>query len=182
MPKMFLKHTFRQRSLSGMESQATNTTAWMDRNLETQGYRLGELEGGHLWFGLRFSTAVCLALVTTALVLQSAPMLFVMCGIGAVAGFTSRHPFDYLWNHGVRHLMGGAAIPPNPARRRHSFKIATVWLFAVAMLFVAGQNTIALVLGATLVAVCSVVTATNLCMVSLLFAWWDRLRGVEATA
>jgi hypothetical protein len=154
----------------------------MDRNLETQGYDLERLRGSKRALGLRFSTGLCLALVVTALVLQSAPMLFVMCGVGAFAGFTSRHPFDYVWNHGVRHLIGGAAIPPNPTRRRHVFKIATFWLLGVATLFATGQNTLALVLGGTLVGVCGIVTVTNLCLVSLMFASWERLRTRGATA
>ena len=56
-----------------------------------------------------------------------------------VAGFTPRHPFDLLWNYGVRHVVGGPALPPNPTRRRHAFKIGTVWLLAVGGLLSPGR-------------------------------------------
>ena len=44
-----------------------NTGAWMRANLTTQGYRLSDGERRGLWLGLRFPTAVCLALVVTGL-------------------------------------------------------------------------------------------------------------------
>jgi hypothetical protein len=66
------------------------------------GYCLSEGERRELWLGLRFSTALCLALVVTGLALGSPALVFLLSGVGAIAGFTSRHPFDHLWNHGVR--------------------------------------------------------------------------------
>ena len=103
-------------------------------------------------------------------------MLFVLVGIGAVAGFTSRHPFDYVWNHSVRQLLRAPALPPNPPRRRHAFKIATVWLATVATLFAVGLTVPALVLGVLLVGACTAITVANLCIPSEMFAWWDRRR------
>ena len=65
-------------------------------------------------------------------------------------------------------------LPPNPPRRRHAFKIATVWLLVVGGLFSAGAITAALVLGGLLVAACARVTATNLCLPSEALAQWER--------
>jgi hypothetical protein len=156
---------------------------WMRENLSTQGYRLSDAESRELWLGLRFPTGLCLGFVITALALQSAVMLVVLSGIGLLAGFTSRHPFDLLWNHGLRQLFHAPALPPNPPRRRHAFKLATVWLLAVAVLFAAGQELAALSLGAVLVGVCGLVTATNFCVPSTLLAWWERRhqRGALST-
>ena len=159
-----------------------NTGAWMRANLTTQGYRLSDGERRGLWLGLRFPTALCLALVVTGLALESTLMIALMVPIGAVAGWSARHPFDHLWNHGVRHLVGGAELPPNPTRRRHAFKLATLWLAAVAALFAAGASTAALVLGGMLVAVCGLVTATNFCVPSRILAWLDGRRRKEAVA
>jgi hypothetical protein len=147
---------------------------WARANLSTQGYCLTEGERRDLATGLRFSTGLCLSLVVVALALESAAMAFALFGVGLVAGFTARHPFDYLWNHGARHLFGRPALPPNPARRRHAFKIATVWLLAVGTLFAVGATTAALVLGGLLVAACATVTTTNLCIPSEAMAWWER--------
>ena len=151
-----------------------NIGAWMRSNLTTQGYCLSDAQRRKLAVALRFSTGLCLSLVIAALALQSAAMIFVLCGIGAVASFAARHPFDHLWNHGVRHLIGGAVLPPNPPRRRDAFKVATAWLAIVAALFAAGAASAALALGGLLVAACATVTATNLCLPSEAFAWLER--------
>lgn len=151
-----------------------NAGGWMRSNLSTQGYCLSDAERRELAVGLRFSIGLCLSLVIVALALQSAAMVFALCGIGAVASFAARHPFDHLWNRGVRHLVGGPPLPPNPPRRRDAFKVATVWLAIVGALFAAGAMTVALVLGGLLVAACATVTATNLCLPSEAFAWLER--------
>jgi len=151
-----------------------NAGAWMRANLSTQGYCLSDSERRELWLGLRFSTGLCLALVVMALALQSAALVFALSGVGVMAGFTARHPFDHVWNHAVRHAIGGPVLPPNPARRRHAFKLATAWLLAVGALLAAGATTVALVVGGLLVAACATVTATNLCLPSEMLAWWER--------
>jgi hypothetical protein len=148
--------------------------AWMRANLTTQGYCLTDDERRELAVGLRFSTALCLSLVLVALVLESAATVFALSGVGLIAGFSARHPFDHLWNRGVRHAFGAPELPRNPMRRRHAFKLATVWLLAVGTLFAAGATNAGLVLGGLLVAACGVVTAMNLCLPSEALAWWER--------
>jgi hypothetical protein len=147
---------------------------WMRSNLTTQGYCLSDAERRELAVGLRFSTGVCLSLVVVALVIQSAAMIFALSGIGLIASFGARHPFDHVWNHGVRRVVGGPPLPPNPARRRHAFKVATAWLALVGALFSAGATTIALVLGGLLVGACAAVTTMNLCLPSEALSWWER--------
>jgi len=117
----------------------------------------------------------------TGLVLQSAVLILALVPIGAVAGWTSRHPFDLLWNYGLRHLTGAPPLPPNPTPRRHAFKLATTWLLAVGLLFALGLGTAGLVLGFVLVAVCGLVTTANFCVPStLLGVWWRRHDGAKA--
>lgn len=151
--------------------------SWMDANLGVQGYRLTAEQSRDLRWGLRFPTALCLAFVVTGLLLESGVVVLALVPIGAVAGWTSRHPFDLIWNHGLRHLTGTPPLPPNPAPRRHAFKLATAWLLTVGILFAAGQTTAALVLGGILIAVCGLVTTTNFCIPSTLLGAWHHRRG-----
>lgn len=146
----------------------------MRSNLTTQGYCLSEGQCRELAFGLRFSTGLCLSLVVVALVLESPAMVFALSIVGLVASFGAHHPFDHLYNRAVRRVVGGPPIPPSPARRRHAFKVATVWLVVVGALLSASAITVALVLGGLLVAACATVTATNLCLPSEALAWWER--------
>src|SRR3954452_7139427 len=152
---------------------------WMRGNLTTQGYCLSDSERRALWLGVRFSTGACLALIVTGLALQSTVLFVALVGMGAIASFASRHPFDYIWNHAVRHVARAPALPPNPRRRRDAFKVATAWLAGVAVLFAAGASTAALVMGGLLVAACTTVTLTNLCLPSEVFSTWERLRHRE---
>jgi Domain of unknown function (DUF4395) len=152
---------------------------WMGRNLTTQGYRLSAGERRGLWLGLRFPTGACLALVIAGVALESVPILLVASGIGLIAGFTRRHPFDLVWNHAVRHALRMPALPPNPPRRRHGFKLAAGWLLTVAGLFAAGLTTAGVVLGLAMVAACSAVTLFNLCLPSVALSLWERFRRRE---
>jgi hypothetical protein len=150
--------------------------SWMGGNLAVQGYCLSPQESRTLRWGLRFPTALCLSLVITGLALQSAVVILALVPVGAVAGWTHRHPFDLIWNHGLRHLTGAPELPPNPTPRRHAFKLATVWLLAVGSLIALGQPIAGLILGAVLVAVCGLVTTTNFCVPSTLLGIWGRRR------
>ncbi len=154
----------------------------MHKNLETQGYCLTPGEAHRLRMGLSFPTALCVALVTTALVLQSALMVALLVPVGLVAGWTARNPFDHIWNRGLRHLLGAPELPTNPSRRRHAFKLATAWLTAVAILFAAGADTVALALGGVLVVVCGLVTVTHFCIPSTMLAWLEARRVEEVLA
>jgi hypothetical protein len=164
--------------------RARPVTSWTRRNLATQGYALSAQQQRELRLGVRFPTAVCLALVTTGLVLQSPLILVLVAVIAAVAGFAPRHPFDLVWNRGVRHLVGAPPLPCNPMRRRHGFKVGAVWLLAVAGLFWAQLPVAALVLGGLMLFLCALVTVANFCVVSELLAWWERRTGhaVEGAA
>jgi hypothetical protein len=152
----------------------------MDANLEVQGYCLTADESRPLRWGLRFPTALCFVLVVIGLALQSAVLILALVPIGVVAGWTKRHPFDLIWNAGVRHLGDAPELPPNPTPRRHAFKVGAVWLLAVGVLFAVGQPTAALVLGGVLLAICGLVTVTNFCIPSTLLGLWWRLRGTPA--
>jgi len=162
--------------MAGMATDrvTVDARAWMRANLTTQGFCLSDEERRKLALGLRFSTGLCLALVVVALAIESAAMLFALSVVGVVAGFSSRHPFDHLWNHAMRRPFGAPPLPPNPPRRRHAFKLATVWLIATATLLAAGATTAGLALGALLGVACATVTATNFCLPSEAMALWER--------
>lgn len=156
--------------------------SWTDRNLAVQGYCMSAEESHALRWGLRFPTALYLGLVVIGLVLQSTVLILALVPVGAVAGWTSRHPFDLLWNYGLRHLSGAPELPANPTPRRHSFKLATIWLLAIGLFFAFGQATAALILGGILLSVCGVLTLTNFCVPSTLLHIGWRRRGTTPPA
>ena len=148
--------------------------AWMRANLAKQGYCLSDQDSRRLWLGLRFSGALCMTLVTTGLVLASPALIFALSGLGLVASFGPYHPFDYVWNHGVRRLVGGPPVPRTARGRRFGFRVATAWLFAVGVLLAAGATTAGIVAGVLLLAACTPFTLLNLCIPSAALSWWER--------
>jgi hypothetical protein len=147
---------------------------WMRANLATQGYCLNDPESRAQWLGLRFAGAGCMSLVTVGLVLESPTLIFALSGLGLVASVGPRHPFDYVWNHGVRRFTGGPPVPPTARGRRFGFRVATVWLLAVGALLAAGVTTVGLAAGALLLAACAPFTLLNLCIPSVALTWWER--------
>jgi hypothetical protein len=77
---------------------------------------------------------------------------------------------------------GAPELPPNTTPRRHAFKLATIWLLAIGLLFAFGQPTAALILGGILLAVCGVLTVTNFCLPSTMLSIWWRRRGAAPPA
>ncbi|MFN8161965.1 MAG: DUF4395 family protein [Solirubrobacterales bacterium] len=155
--------------------------SWTERNLAVQGYCLRSDESRSLRWGLRLPTGLCFVLVVLGLALQSAVLILALVPSGALAGWTRRHPFDLIWNHGLRHLSGARELPQNPTPRRHAFELGTVFLLAVGLLFAFGQPTAALILAALLLSVCGLVTITNLCIPSTLLSIWRRRRGTPTS-
>jgi hypothetical protein len=105
-------------------------------------------------------------------------LLLALAGIGAVAGLAPRHPFDLLWNHGIRHVMSAPPVPPSPVRRRHAFKIGAALLLLVAALFAAGLSTVGLAVGGALLGACFLATTVNFCVPSFLLSVSER-RGAS---
>ena len=146
----------------------------MRANLTTQGYRLSEQDSRALWLGLRFAGATCMTLVIVALALTSPAMIFSLAGVGLVASLGPRHPFDHVWNHAARRIVGGPPVPPTARGRRFGFRVATAWLVAVGALLAAGATTSGVVVGILLLAACAPFTLLNLCIPSVALAWWER--------
>ena len=147
---------------------------WMRSNLTTQGYCLSDQDSRALWLGMRFAGALCMTLVIVALALTSPAMIFALAGLGLIASFAPRHPFDHVWNHAVRRVVGGPPGPPTARGRRFGFRVATVWLLLVGTLLAAGATTAGIAAGALLLAACAPFTLLNLCIPSVALAWWER--------
>ncbi len=140
------------------------------QRLEMQGFSalddqaISELD---LW--LRFTPAVCATLVAVGTMLGSVPLLIALGATALFGAVFPRHPFDLLYNYGLRYITGTRVLPPNPAPRRFACAFATVWLALTAWVFAAGAITAGRVLGAMFVAVALVTVLTDFCIPSFLF-------------
>lgn len=118
---------------------------------------------------LRFSPALCgvVAAIGTAL---AAPWL--LWGLGVIAAFGAilpLHPFDLIYNEGVRRVRGGPRLPANGAPRRFACAVGSAWLVLTGAVFAGGYDVAGYLLGGALVAVAGLVAATHVCLPSIIF-------------
>ena len=156
--------------------------SWSRGCLTMQGYgSLSDGERRSLWLGLRFSPLLCLTGIALGTVLASPALLLAMAVTAGVGGFiTPKHPFDYVYDAAVRPLLGGPSVPPSPAPRRFSCQLATPWISAIAIAFLADAAAIAWALAVPLLVVAATVTATNWCLPSLIYGLLHGRRSEEA--
>src|SRR5215212_2118192 len=155
---------------------------WTRSCLTMQGYdALSDEDRKGLWLGLRFAPMLCFAGIALGVVLASPVLLFAMAATAFVGGFlTPKHPFDYLYDVALRPLLGGPSVPPSPAPRRFACQLATPWIAVIAIAFLAGLATVALVLAVPLLVVAATVASTNWCLPSLIYGLLHGQRAVGA--
>jgi hypothetical protein len=146
-------------------------SSWSRSCLTMQGYgSLGDEERRGLWLGLRFSPLLCFTGIALGTALGSPALLLAMAATAFLGGFlTPKHPFDYLYDAALRPLLGGPSVPPSPAPRRFACQLATPWIAAIAVAFLAGLTTVAWALAIPLLIVAATVMTTNWCLPSFIY-------------
>ena len=110
-------------------------------------------------------TLVTLAGVT----LMSPVVLWSLAAITSVGIFLPFHPFDLLYNHGMRYLTRTPPIPNSGPQRHFLFVVATGWLIAAGCAFYAGATTVGIALGVSLILVGGLASTTNFCIPSFIY-------------
>jgi hypothetical protein len=87
----------------------------------------------------------------------------------ALGALTRGHPFDAIYNHGLRHIVRTRRLPPYRAPRRFACAVATAWLGAAGWAFFAGFRKAGYTLGGSLVLAALVPTLTNFCIPSFFY-------------
>ena len=145
-------------------------SATMRRRLDIQGYACVDdatLAQTQIW--LRLSPALCAAIAAVGTALASPPILWGLMVFAALGAILTFHPFDLIYNLGIRHLTGTPVLPRNGAPRRFACGMASVWLLATGGLFYADLDVAGYLLGGALVAVAALITASHVCIPSLVY-------------
>jgi hypothetical protein len=153
-----------------IENQDCILTPTARKRLETQGYiGLSDAELRAFAPGIRFAYYACGSLVVLGLLLTNVEILAVAMLIAFLGSFPPRHPFDYLYNYGVRLLMNKPKIPPRSNQGRFACSIATVWLGGIIYCFYSGLIVTGYIAGGILVAIAALVSTTDICIPSLIY-------------
>jgi hypothetical protein len=153
------------------------------RRLHTQGFtavdedRLAEVKS---W--LRLAPALCAISAATGVALHSPPILFALAVTALLGAILSFHPFDLIYNYGLRFLVRKRSLPPNGAPRRFACGVAAVWLIVTALIISGGEMTAGYILGVMFVAVAGLVSTTDICIPSIIFNFFaGAMRSRRAT-
>ncbi len=84
-------------------------------------------------YPLRLSPAIMMVWVAVGTVLASAQILWILVPFTALGAILTGHPFDVLYNRGLRYLMGTQELPRYGLRRRFAFAVATTMTVAGRM-------------------------------------------------
>lgn len=140
------------------------------KRLHAQGYQnYSDEELNAFKHGIRFAYGLCSVLLALGLILSDARLLFFVAVVAILGALLPTHPFDYLYNYGVRHLLGSPAIPRRTNQSRFACGLASVWLVVIIVLLSNGLVLIANILGAMLFALSLLVTTTDICVPSMIY-------------
>jgi hypothetical protein len=138
--------------------------------LHTQGYvDIDEetLAGIAPW--LRWSPSICTAIIVLGTALASQWILWAVVPFALAGALKRRHPFDYVYNLGLRRLTGTPPLPEHGAPRRFACGMAAVWSTATGAAFAAGAPEAGYALGGMLSAVGALVSITHFCIPSTVY-------------
>ena len=153
-----------------MENNDQLISATCKRRLHVQGYqKYSDQELNEYKYGIRFAYALCITLVVVGLIFTSIPVLAFTTLIAFAGAFPPNHPFDYLYNYGVRHVFGKPKMPPRSNQGRFACGIASVWLAVTIYLLYNNQMLAGNIFGAALFAVGALVTTTDICIPSMIY-------------
>ena len=125
---------------------------------------------------LRVAPAVCLVWTATGTMLASPFLLGLLAPIALTGAIDRAHPFDFIYNHYLRHRRAVPRLPVYRAPRRFACVVASVMLLGSACSFAVGDVVTGQVLGWTLVAAATVTVTTGICIASYVYRGLARLR------
>lgn len=148
----------------------TNNIATLRARIQAQGFcGLDDATYRQINYPLRMSPAICMVWAAIGTAMASPAVLWTLVPFAALGALLPTHPFDIIYNHGLRYLFNTPALPRYPVRRRFACFIATVMLVASAWGFQAGMTTLGYVVGWSLVTAAFVNVSTGFCVPSFIY-------------
>jgi len=131
---------------------------------------------------LRLAFGLCGVLGGVGTLLASPTILLLLALIAALAAASPVHPFDLIYNYGIRHLTGTGPLPKRGAPTRFGCGMGAVLVLVTAWAFSAGHQVAGYALGGALTFVVLLVSTTDICIPSLIYRsifGWPRARAAQ---
>jgi hypothetical protein len=150
------------------------------RKIEAQGFLClsnDEVESLNVW--LRFTPAITLVWFTAGVWEASPRILFWLAMMTMLGAILTGHPFDVLYNHGIRYIAASPEIPPFSRQRRFAYLLAAVQILGTLTAFYAGYRTVGYAVGIASIGAGAVYVITGNCAPSLLLNKFFPQEGSE---
>jgi hypothetical protein len=97
----------------------------------------------------------------------ASPMVFwSLLPFAALGAILPGHPFEVIYNHGLRHLIGTPALPRYGFRRRFGCAMASIFIAIAGWGFAAGAPMVGYIAGGWLTAATMLNVTTGICLPS----------------
>ena len=93
----------------------------------------------------------------------------ILVPFAALGALLPGHPFETIYNYGIRHVIGTQKLPPAQAPRRFACGVATIYLLVTIIAFHKGFPFIGQFFGFSLAAAAAVPTFTDFCIPSFAY-------------
>lgn len=133
------------------------------QRLVAQGFGLSDEEIVAFNYWLRLAPATCMLWVSAGLLLGSTVLIAALVPVGLLCFALARHPFDAIYNFGLRFLTGGEKLPVYGAPRRFVCLMAATMLTAIAVSFGFGYFAVGYVIGISMAAMLLLNVVTGNC-------------------
>jgi hypothetical protein len=87
----------------------------------------------------------------------------------ALGAILHSHPFETIYNYGIRQIIGTRRLPPAQAPRRFACGVATIYLIITILAFHNGFPFVGQFFGFSLAAAAAVPTFTDFCIPSFIY-------------
>jgi hypothetical protein len=139
--------------------------------IQLQGFcGLSDATYAQINYPLRLAPGIMMVWVAVGTVLGSAPILWALVPFTALAAILTGHPFDVLYNYGLRYLTGAPKLPRYGLRRRLAFAVATTMMSLAAWGFQADVPLLGYIIGGAMVASTCLNVITGICGPAMLAA------------
>ena len=143
---------------------------WSKRQLNDQGYcELSDPELRQHRFGFRLAYAFCGGLVILGVILKNQAILLLALGTAILGMLPPYHPVDYLYNYGIRFLIGRPKLPHRPPQGRFACFMGTSMLILITYFFYKGNFTLVYIVSAAMLTSTSLVSFIDFCIPSKIY-------------
>ena len=142
----------------------SHISATARERIQAQGFcGLSDATYAQINYPLRLAPAIMMVWVAVGTILGSSRILWALVPFTALGAILMGHPFDVLYNYGLRYLMGTQKLPRYATRRRIAFAVATVMTSLAGWGFHAGVPLLGHVVGGAIVASTCLNVITGIC-------------------